>query len=458
MLIDHVYGYKKHSIVSAIIPKGAAGAQDDLYVYGIATIKKDGVFHHFYSGTRQVTPDERDSRLYGQVFLATSSDGKTCTKYGIVIPRTVVSPAKGLTPFDVKLIDGTYYMLCSVFGYSGRTYALALLTSSDLVSWSWLGYITGLDVEAHGGCIVEDPSDPTKVILYYTSMVTMAHIKRAILDKSAMTVATGNMAVTNYPSIYPSARWEGDRWRMMFAMPVGDQYRSYATASLDGLSFPHTNLLVSVPGPSGAWDSGYNTTPHMFEDKVYYSARFLNGSGYIGIGVCDLEDEGGIIGWDWTQGGVGPVNLPASNGFGMELVGGSKGMPAAFVHTRGSGKRYELTIYDSLNTASGFQNTFRVTNQGNLGPVIGINRDTSASKYVYRLTGSSPSWVITPISRTAGLHVFTFDVTDAGTDLKIDGVTVATDTAFDPLAYFTAGAFGYVGGTGLVKSFEITDL
>lgn len=457
MLIDHVHGYKKHSVSAPIIPLGSSGEPDDFFVYGIATIRKDGVCRHFYSGTRQVTPDPKDSRLYGQVFLATSTDGKNCTKQGMVIPRTAVSPAKGLTPFDVKLIDGIYYMLCSVFGYNGRTYALALFTSPDLDTWTWGGYITGLDVEAHGGCLVEDPNDATKVILYYSSMVSLAHIKRAVLDKSDMTTALSNVAVTNYSSLYPSARWDGGRWRMMFAMMVGsNQYRSYATASLDGLSFPHTNLIVSQPG-IGAWDSGYNTTPHMFEDKVYYSARFLNGDGYVGIGVCDLEDEGGIIGWDWTQGGVGPVNLPASNGFGMELVGGSKGMPAAYVHGRGSNKRYELVIFDEMNTDSGFQNTFRLTNPGNMGPVLGIFRDASATKYIYRLTGLS-SWVVTSINRSAGLHTFTFDVTDTGTEMKIDGVTVATDTAFNPAAYFTAGALGYVGGVGLVKSFEISDL
>lgn len=454
MFIDHELGYDKKSVASAIVPKGALGHWDDYFVYGVACINVSGVYHLFYSGTRNVGANPR---LEGSVGLSTSTDKVTWTKQGMVIDKGDV-PDLGLSPFSILEYGGTYYLFCAIFNDTGTFYNSCVLSSTDLLNWTYLGKLVGLDARAHSPYVIEDPADSDKLIIFYTSMMPSPgpRIMRASADKTDPTVWTGNTPVTSFPSIYPAVRWEGDRFRMFFAMPVSHGYRLYASASLDGASFPTTNLIAIQPGTGGAWDESYITTPSICDDMLLYSARKTNGLGYEGIGMARLEPIGGTLGWDWVEGGVGPVVLPDSTA-GMRLVGGSKGTPVALVHSRGSNKRYELVIYDEMSTASGFQNTFRVTNAGNMGPVLGIFRGASASKYIYRLTGSG-TWQVSTISRTAGLHTLTFDVRDTGTEMKIDGVTVATDTAFNPAVYFTSGAYGYVGGTGLVKSFSITDL
>ena len=146
----------------------------------------------------------------------------------------------------------------------------------------------------------------------------------------------------------------------------------------------------------------------------------------------------------------------------MRLVPGSKGSPEAWMHKRGLGV-YEAVIYDDMAQQDALQNTFRVTNGNYVGPLLGIWCGASKSRYVFR-TSTQSAWQVSSINRSAGLHVLTMEVTEADITMKIDGVTVAVDTAFDTSAYFRCGFMGYWKsglpssdfGTALVKSLSFT--
>ncbi len=461
MKIDHEQGYARVS-TSPIVPLGAAGEWDDYFVYGVAVIRDDdGLLHLFYSGTRN---SGANPRLEGSVGHSTSSDGLTFSKQGKVIDKCDV-PDLGLTPFSILRIDGVYHLFCAIFNNTGTTYNCCVLTSTDLVNWTWVGKMTGLDPSAHSPCVIEDPADASKLILYYTSMMAVpgARIHRATASKADPLTWSDDMPVTDFPSIYPSVRWTGERFEMFVAKPVESDvssiegYTIHKTASIKGLSFPDPNKWTPIiqRGALSAFDYRYTTTPFVFEDRVFYSGRPLDNLGYRGIGCAKLCPIGGIFGWDWTKAGVGPWSISKTGSFGIRLAAGSKGNPSAFSHGVGRDKAYEVWIYDDMTALAGFQNTFRVVDSALIGPVLGIWCGSSGAKYVYRLTGGT--WASTGISRTLGWHKLTFDVGD-DVVMKIDDIAVATDSAFDTAIDFDVGLFGATAGTGYADDFSVNDL
>lgn len=452
MLIDHEDGYDKKSIAAPVIPLGAPGEWDDYFVYGAACINVGGTYYLYYGGGRN---QGANPRLEKSVGLATSADGGVSwVKQGKLIDRDDV-PDLGLAPFSILEIDGVYHLFCSIFNNTGTTYKCCVLTSQDLVTWGSFAYLSGLDASAHAPYVINDPHDSSKIILFYSSMVSTLHNKRAVADKTDPTSWSGNAPVTSFFSIYPAVRWEGDRFKAFFAKPATHGYRLYASASIDGLSFPDTNLIAVQPGASGSWDESYITASNICDDMLFYSARKAGAAGYEGIGMARIEPVGSVLGWDWVVAGVGPSTVAHSGDFGVRLVAGTKGRPSTYAYGKGRDKKYEVWIYDDLVTHADFQNTFRLLDAGSLGPVLGIWCGSSTANYIYRVKGGG--WSNTGIARSAGWHCLTFEVAD-DVAMKIDGVTVATDTVFDTDAQFTASLQGYDYGTGYADDYSVTTI
>lgn len=463
MLIDHSKGFQKQ--ISPIVARGAAGALDDYFVYAAAQGKIEGVDHIWYSGTRLINNDPKISRQCGQIMLSTF-DGSNHVKQGVVIPRDFMPGIRGLSPFDYAVIDGVHYLFVTVFGHGGEIYNIGYFTSADgnFSGASPFQFVTGLSADqTHGASLVANPADASQVFLFYTQMDTApAFVRRATLSTVDLSAAFDDIQVTDYPSIYPSVRHTGEVFEMIVAKPIGDDasngYLNYKTASPDGAYFPKSNNIIHQRGGVGAFDEHYTTTPNFDGERLLYSGRASDNLGYRGIGQAQLADIGGVYQWDWTLAGVGYISLPNGNGHGMRLVPGSKGSPEAWIHKRGLGI-YEAVIYDDMAQQNALQNTFRITDANYAGPLLGIWCGASKSRYVFR-TSAHSAWQISSIDRSPGLHTLTMEVSEVDVVMKIDGITVATDTAFDTLDYFRCGFMGYWKsgvpaadlGTALVKS------
>lgn len=464
MQINHSIGYQRHS-TSPVIDRGSSGQWDDLQVCGGAPFEEDGVIYVFYAGGR----NSSFPKLTTSIGLATSTDGgDTFTKQGIVFDKSLIPTNHlGLAPFSVIKIDGTYYVFGTYYEYSG-SYKMYYISATDLYGpWSYPTFLTGTGITTfdHAPWVMEDPNDADKLLLYYGDASSgKFRIARFEGTKSDPSVWTNKKVVLTDPvaCLYPTVRYEDGRYTMIYARkPAADtaNYLLYKSTSLDGESFPFSNLVVMPYGATGAFDSSYTTMPAFLGSDIYYCGRKTGVDYYIGIGRTKLSAINGAIEWDFVEAGTGPIVLPGTYGDGLQLVPGSKGNPRAWIHTRGYGT-YEAVVYDNMNTGDSLQNTLRITDENIIGPLVGIWNGTSKTKYIYRTT--TGSWAISSVDRSLGLHTLTMEVLPTGITMKIDGVTVATDTTFDASGYFRACLSGYYKSgasglaTGYVKSLTFT--
>lgn len=272
-----------------VIPLGTSGQWDDFYVYSPAVLSEGGNTYMLYGGTRDFGANPR---IEMEIGLALSTDnGRTFVKQGKVIDRDDV-PALGIAPFSILKMGSTYYLFATNFNNTGTTYKACFMTSSDLVTWGSFTLLDGLDASSHSPFVIEDPSDPDQLVLYYTSMVdsgTHPTIKRAVAAKSDPSSWTQTGTVLPVDAIYPCVRFNGEFYEMFYSRPNPVEFRLFKTISANGLTFPDTSREIVPPGNSGAFDSGYLTTPFAIGNLLYYSGRTVSGTGYIGIGLALLE-------------------------------------------------------------------------------------------------------------------------------------------------------------------------
>jgi hypothetical protein len=261
-MITHEQGYNRVSN-SPIVAPGASGQWDDHFIYACAVTRVDGVLHLFYGGARNVGANPR---LEMEVGLATSTDGVTWAKQGKVIPKSVVSPANGFAPFSILQIDGVWHLFGTVLQNASPTYRCAYFTSSDLVTWSGPTFMSGLTTQAHGPCVIEDPEDSDKLILYFTKMNDFLN-QRATAEKSDPSSWSGLTQVSPVAAIYPNVRFKDGKYETAFAKQdsvTPQRFRPYLTRSRDGLTFIEASGPVIQYGGTGTFDQNYVTTPFLF--------------------------------------------------------------------------------------------------------------------------------------------------------------------------------------------------
>jgi hypothetical protein len=389
--ITHENGYVKHS-GNPIIPLGTSGQWDDYVIYGSAPIEVSGTIYNFYGGSENVGANPR---LETSVGLSTSTDGgATWTKQGKIIDKSVVV-GLGITPYCIREFSGTYYLFMSVYNSGATTYNIGYMTSTDLLNWSGYTVLTGIDSSAHAPCVIDDPTDNTKIIIYYTgNMLTTPTVKRATALKSNPASCSNNTSVLgNIHSLYPWVTFNGLFYEMLFTKPSTPGYTSYKTASQDGLSFPDSNLYPVPNGGAGSWDLSYVNMPRTLGNLYFYSARSTNAAGamYVGVGMAEKTATGGVIDWGW-----GSAN---------------------------------------------------------------VSSDTTAhsgtTKYVYRK--STGSFTATSITRTTGWHKLTYEINE-DIVFKIDDVVVATETIMDTDNVKGLGMYGYTAGTAYFDDYEVIDI
>jgi hypothetical protein len=81
--------------------------------------------------------------------------------------------------------------------------------------------------------------------------------------------------------------------------------------------------------------------------------------------------------------------------------------------------------------------------------MVGIDTDTSTTKYVYRIYNSG-GFIATTVTRSTGWHVIRFEaVTGNSIKAYIDNTLIATVTSFTTYKYFEIGSYWTVSKAGL---------
>ncbi len=121
-----------------VLPMGDANAADGLQVAYPSVLVDQGVYKMWYF--------EVDTSYYAQIAYATSADGHTWTKHGAVLGPTYMSEGHDVAYPSVVQVGGTYWMWYN--GFDGATYRIFAATSSDGTSWTKAGVV--LDVGPMG--------------------------------------------------------------------------------------------------------------------------------------------------------------------------------------------------------------------------------------------------------------------------------------------------------------------
>lgn len=407
-----------------------------------------------YGGNENVGANPR---LEGNIGLAISSDGgKSYVKQGIVINRDEV-PNLGLAPFSILQMGGLYYLFMANFDSDPlSTYQCCYMTSADLVIWGNFTLMTGLESMAHSPCVIEDPADPSQLIMYYTSMVDSAiSVKRCVATKANPSVWTQTGTAITTPAIYPTVRYNGDHYEMIFAKPFDGGYNVFKTASRDGITFPDSSTPLLQRGAPGEFDALYVTTPFRMGDLLFYSGR-RDSAGYVGIGQARLSAVGGLSEWGWTVGVAATGSVRVRSGArGLVVTGGAPPYPAIMAMAHGKDKIYEVWVYDDLATDALYLNTFRIIDGAAGDSTVGIWTSTSTTHYIYRTLGGS--YTASSVARTLGWHRFRF-VVAADVKIYVDETLVATDSSFDTNDIETVGILGRGVGVIYADDYSVIDL
>ena len=129
--------WTKHGIV---LNPGPPGAEDDGFVWRPTVVFSAGTFYMWYSGNRA------SNTMRNSIFLATSTDGLTWTRQGLVLrPGLTGAPdSANVAMPSVRLIAGNYVMAYA--GFDGIKERLFLAESKDGRVWETRGLL--LDTSA----------------------------------------------------------------------------------------------------------------------------------------------------------------------------------------------------------------------------------------------------------------------------------------------------------------------
>ncbi len=119
-----------------VLPMGTGDAPDALQVAYPSVLLDHGVYKMWYF---EVQP----SPWYAQIAYATSADGRNWTKHGAVLSPTLPNESFDVAYPTVALVNGEYWMW--YVGYDGSsTYRIFAATSPDGVSWTKHGVVLDL--------------------------------------------------------------------------------------------------------------------------------------------------------------------------------------------------------------------------------------------------------------------------------------------------------------------------
>jgi len=477
---DPTYSFTKYSS-NPIISPGGTGEWDEKVVYSMALPcninnnlimlqgSNNDEYWLFYTGAGDTASPNHET----SIGLAKSTDFRTFVKYSSnpVINRSDVGlggSGQGLAVFDIKHIGTKYYMFLMAM-YSNTDFRIAMMESTDLLTWSNFTVVLDSNYKDHCPYVIEDPNDSNKLIMYFSYQPSSGdayyRIGRATAYKSAPytwtydTVNNPILYIAGKHIIYPFVEYNSGTYNLYFCKyPSSNHFATYKTSNTTDVNFSDSNNLIINYGMSGEWDDGYAGVPRKYTNGIdhwiYYSGRKYGSNLYTGIGLTEwLLEYGTLSEWDVVNGDVSLTTSHSHSGeYGIEYVGGTT-KPEVQKNCVGNNKVYETWIYDDMTTTGNFQQSVRLYDTAGHDPLVAIDTKYSTTHYVYRKEGGS--WTVSSIERSEGWHKISFVVRDLDTLVYIDDILVFTETGLDEddLDFFRV--IGYTNGVGYSDTYLV---
>ncbi len=307
LVVEHEIDWVK-SESNPIISLGGVGEWDEKVVYSMAVpanisngqpVKQDSDYWIFYSGAGDTKSQNHET----SIGLAISGDVEAPSKYGSnpVINRSAVNlsgNSQGISVFDIKLIESKYYMFLMA-NYSDTDFRIAMMESTDLLTWSNFTVVLSDNYKDHCPYIIEDPDDASRLIMYFAYIPSegeVFRIGRATADKTSPYTWTYDLE--NNPILYnegknilyPFVEYSEGTYTMYFGKyPETGYFRIYETSNTVGTSFPDSDTVLVNYGESETWDDSYVSVPRKYisgnHEWIYYAARASGSNVYTGIGL-----------------------------------------------------------------------------------------------------------------------------------------------------------------------------
>lgn len=268
----------------------------------------------------------------GSIGLATSPDGRSWRKLGVVITPSLPAEAGGFIAYpEVIEVAAEYHMWYS--GYDGFNFRILAAVSADGMSWQKLGVVVDLGVPgAPDDYYVFEPTvvfrdgtyymwytasssaNPSgRHIMFATSTDGISWAKRGVVLQAGPPGSMDDQRVLD-----PSVRWTGNRYVMIYAgqeTTTGLQRLFWAESS-DGMGWTRLGVALDVAspnetelsmpalllGPGKTWSVYYSARSRPFQPSFQI---------FLAIGTVPPLGRCGPP-WPWPPGPTSGLQCPVS--------------------------------------------------------------------------------------------------------------------------------------------------
>ncbi|MEE9340182.1 MAG: PKD domain-containing protein, partial [Thermoplasmata archaeon] len=271
------------------IPLGGGG-DDDVHMVSPRVIKDNGTYKMWYGGATGL------GRVY-EIFYATSPDGFTWTKFGVVLtigPPGDLDDQKVCLQYVVKEGDvyKMWYSGADDYISSGGTYRIFYATSNDGTTWNKQGLV--LDVDPPGGTdarmlrspVVLNESGVYKMWYTGTDASNTDRVHYATSPDGVSWTKHGVVLDRGSPGDYDET---GAGWPFVWRTPCGytmlytgrqlSEFRVLEAVSSDGIEWLKRGLVVDL-GPDPEEDTRIDDVFVLFNgsipERMWYAALGTN--------------------------------------------------------------------------------------------------------------------------------------------------------------------------------------
>ncbi|MCK4758046.1 MAG: hypothetical protein KAS67_06325, partial [Thermoplasmata archaeon] len=285
------------------------GLQESADVISPCVLIEDGFYKMWYNG--------RDGGSNWRIFYATSVDGITWVKQGLVMDYGASTPElNGVIHPKVIKVDGIYYMWYTAKALSNRLTILSA-TSIDGINWNKKGLDINYGDVAGGNDSVSEPcvireddgsfkmwysgTDWDPVNKYRTLLATMNYksFEPMDWDKQGVAIEIGAYPEESTGTSAPSIIQDEGIYKMWYTGYDNTNYRILYASSADGVSWNKQDVVLNI-GTGGETDDTHVAGPHVMKEGATYKMWY---SGHDGANYR-IHYATSIDGTTWSKQGV----------------------------------------------------------------------------------------------------------------------------------------------------------
>lgn len=366
-----------------VLPLGTTGSWDDFQVSNPSVLVEGAVYKMWYHGCT--------SSSFCQIGYATSADGKTWSRSGVVLSPGIAGEGSQIQYPNVVKVGGEYYMWYN--GWDGSTWSILAANSTDGTTWTKRGVVLGPG--ASGG-----------------------DAYAALIPHVLYENGTFRMYYTGFPSAPPTTT------QIMLA------------TSVNGFNWTRSGTVLAV-GPYGAGDAYGVEAPAVAKIGSGYEMVYRGQDSSMETSLMEAVSTDGVV---WQKVGVVLSPLPPNeNVVGWPLIL-PKAAGAVDVYYAARAGGFDLQIYLASLVMDNEPPWTRVSLLGSAGdngwyvsPVTAIltsvDNLSSVASVEYALNGGAWVTYTGPVALGNGRNVMDFRATDVANNTEqVRSATIPVDT------------------------------